>query len=387
MNKAVNKISWQTKKLGDICDFYSGLWKGKKLPYIKVGVIRNTNFTKDGRLDESDIAYLNVEKRQFEKRKLKFGDIILEKSGGGPKQPVGRVIIFDKKDGDFSFSNFTAVIRIKNPSELDFNFLHKFLFFSYISGITESMQSHSTGIRNLDSKLYKEIRIPLPPLPEQNRIVKILDEVFKKTAKAKENTEKNLRNAKDLFESYLKSIFANPDEDWETVDFDDSIDKIINTTKIQRSKFLESGKYPVISQEKNLINGYWDREKDLFIIKRPVVIFGDHTQILKYIDFNFVLGADGVKILQPKEFILPKFFYYFLKSVSLKSLGYARHYRHLKERQVCYPKSLSKQKSIVTKLDVLSDEIKKLDEIYNKKLFDLEELKKSVLKSAFAGKL
>ena len=83
-----------TKTLGEVCEFHSGLWKGKKPPYVHVGVIRNTNFTKDGRLDEDDIAFLDVELKQFDNKKLKFGDIILEKSGGGPKQPVGRVIIF-----------------------------------------------------------------------------------------------------------------------------------------------------------------------------------------------------------------------------------------------------------------------------------------------------
>src|SRR3989339_713810 len=209
------KINWQTKKLGEVCDFYNGLWKSKKPSYIEVGVIRNTNFTKDGSLDYSDIAYLDVEKRQFENRKLIYGDIILEKSGGGPKQPVGRVVIFDKKDGEFSFSNFTSAIRVKNSMELDFNFLHKFLFFSYISGITEKMQSHSTGIRNLDSKLYKSIEIPFPPLPEQHRIVKILDVVFENIEKAKENAQKNLQNSKELFELYLENIFISSGNNWD----------------------------------------------------------------------------------------------------------------------------------------------------------------------------
>ena len=62
------KTNWQTKKLNEVCNFYNGLWKGKKPPYRKIGVIRNTNFTKNGRLDGSDIAVLDVEEKQFEKR-------------------------------------------------------------------------------------------------------------------------------------------------------------------------------------------------------------------------------------------------------------------------------------------------------------------------------
>jgi len=127
-----------------------------------VGVIRNTNFTKDGTLDDSDIAFIEVEAKKFEKRKLSPGDIILEKSGGGPKQPVGRVVLFDKSEGDYSFSNFTAAIRVKSASEVDSRFLQKFLHWTYLSGVTEGMQSNSTGIRNLDGDKYKAIQISYP---------------------------------------------------------------------------------------------------------------------------------------------------------------------------------------------------------------------------------
>jgi type I restriction enzyme S subunit len=130
--KKTNTTNWEIKTLGEVCSFHNGLWKGKKPPYETVGVIRNTNFTKDGNLDDSDIAILEVEVKQFSKRQLEYGDIILEKSGGGPKQPVGRVIVFDKRDGKYSFSNFTSVIRINDDSQLDFVYLHRFLYFLYI---------------------------------------------------------------------------------------------------------------------------------------------------------------------------------------------------------------------------------------------------------------
>ena len=182
---------WDLLQLQDICEFGNGLWTGKKPPYIEVGVIRNTNFTKVGELDDTDIVSLNVEQGQFSKRKLQFGDIILEKSGGGPKQPVGRVIVFDKKEGNFSYSNYTSVIRINNDKQVNYKFLHLYLFHLYISGITEEMQSDSTGIRNLKFDEYKQIRVPLPPPPAQHRIVATLGETLAATAKAKENTEKN----------------------------------------------------------------------------------------------------------------------------------------------------------------------------------------------------
>jgi type I restriction enzyme, S subunit len=206
------RAGWQRQTLADACEFINGLWKGEEPPFVHVGVIRNTNFTKDGKLDDSDIALLDVEAKKFATRRLNYGDVILEKSGGGPKQPVGRVVLFNKSIGDYSFSNFTAAIRVKDPQSLDFHYLHKFLYWFYLSGSTESMQSNSTGIRNLNSDAYKAIEISYPQLPEQQRIVAILDEAFDGIATAKANAEKNLQNARALFESYRQSLFSQPDK-------------------------------------------------------------------------------------------------------------------------------------------------------------------------------
>lgn len=138
---------------------------------------------------------------------------------------------------------------------------------------------------------------------------------------------------------------------WEIEEFEDCLDKVTYTNKIQRKDFKEDGIFPIVSQEKDLINGYWDNEEDLFKVEKPVVIFGDHTQVIKFVDFDFVLGADGVKILKPKEKIDPKYFYYFLQNIELDALGYARHYRLLKEINIAYPKSLPEQQRIVAILD------------------------------------
>lgn len=137
---------------------------------------------------------------------------------------------------------------------------------------------------------------------------------------------------------------------WEVKPFEDCIEKVTYTTKIQRKDFLGVGKFPVVSQEEALINGYWDDERDVFSAKAPIVIFGDHTKVLKYIDFDFVLGADGVKLLPPKGFLVPKFFYYQLQTTQLDSLGYARHYKLLKELQIKFPNKAEQQR-IVAILD------------------------------------
>jgi type I restriction enzyme S subunit len=92
--------------------------------------------------------------------------------------------------------------------------LHKFLHWTYLSGVTEAMQSHSTGIRNLHGDAYKSIQISFPEHSEQQRIVGILDEAFNGIATAKANAEKNLQNARALFESHLQSVFTQRGDGW-----------------------------------------------------------------------------------------------------------------------------------------------------------------------------
>lgn len=168
------KENWPTKKLGEICEFQNGLWTGKRPPFRKITVLRNTNFRNDGYLDLSNVAEIEVEEKQLASRILQRGDLILERSGGGPTQPVGRVIYFDV-DGDFSFSNFTTRIRIIDRSEIDSIYLWRYLNYLYISGTTENLQKQTTGIRNLNFTEYKQLKIPLPPIAEQKKIVAYLD--------------------------------------------------------------------------------------------------------------------------------------------------------------------------------------------------------------------
>jgi hypothetical protein len=139
-------------------------------------------------------------------------------------------------------------------------------------------------------------------------------------------------------------------EGWTSKPFESCIEKVTYSRKVQRKDFLDEGAYPVVSQEEGLINGYWDDPTDLFRVGEPVVVFGDHTKVLKYIDFDFVLGADGVKVLRPQRFLVPKFFFYQLQAAELGTLGYARHYRLLRQLEIAYP-SPPEQRRIVRVLD------------------------------------
>ena len=204
---------WETKKLNQLCDIQSGLWKGKKEPFTEAYVLRNTNFTSGGKFNYSNVVALQVETKQLEKRLLLPNDIILEKSGGGEKTPVGRVCLHTSElDKPVSFSNFTARLRVLDEKELAPAFLHRFLYFLYISGKTKPMQRNSTGIRNLQITQYKEIAVPLPPIAEQQRIVAKLDAAFaminKKTQTALEKIENTYLFQRNLLDAALRGVDA-----------------------------------------------------------------------------------------------------------------------------------------------------------------------------------
>ena len=169
---------------------------------------------------------------------------------------------------------------------------------------------------------------------------------------------------------------------WQTKTFEDCIESVKYTRKIQRKDFLVDGQFPIVSQEAEFTNGYWDDEADVFKVSTPVVIFGDHTQVLKYVDFDFVLGADGVKILPPRDFLRPKFFFYQLQAANFTSLGYARHYRLLKELEIKYP-PLAEQQRIVGLLDEAFEGLATAKANAEKNLQNARALFESHLQSVF----
>ena len=402
------KAGWKTKSLKDACQFSSGLWKGEKPPFLNVGVIRNTNFTKEGTLDDSDIAYLDVEAKKLEKRRLQFGDIILEKSGGGPKQPVGRVALFDKEDGDFSFSNFTAALRVLDPHELDFSFLHKFLHWSYLSGVTEGMQSHSTGIRNLDGDAYKAIRINFPLLPEQHRIVGILNKAFEGIATAKANAENNLKNAHALFESHIDSVFTQRGEGWPIRKLGELSDQITDGTH-NSPAYVESG-IPMLdskhvqddfsiddSEPEKFISPTTDallakrckpRAGDILISSRGSI--GKIAIVRDGQDFN-IMG--NMILIRLPAGVSRAFAAFYLRSQVIHIESIARgvaqkglYLNQIRDYELPLPAE-TKQAQIGTQLDALGTETQRLESIYKQKLAALEELKKSLLHQAFTGEL
>ena len=400
---------WRSLPLSEVCHFLNGLWKGESPPFLRVGVIRNTNFTKEGELDDSDIAYLDVEARKFQSRRLQFGDIILEKSGGGPKQPVGRVVLFDKVEGNYSFSNFTSAIRVKDTSLLYHRYLHKYLHWLYLCGRTESMQSHSTGIRNLNGNAYKAIEIALPPFSEQKRIVAILDEVLDGISLAMSNAEKNLVNSRDLFENYLDLVFTKKGDDWVTEQLG-AIAKFIDYRGKTPPK-RESGVRLITA--KNVKMGYIQRNPEEFIDpaaydgwmtrgfpKKGDVLFtteaplGNVAQLDT--DETVVIGQRLIT-LQPDDDRLDRTFLKFAlmsspvqREILAQGTGatvVGIKAKLLKQIPIYFPKEFSHQIAVAANIERISDFSRSLENNYRQKIFGLIELKHSIMQQAFSGNL
>ena len=169
---------WCITSISEMCENINGLWKGKKEPFVKVGVIRNANFTKDFKLDYSKIEYIDVEERAFKKRHLVNGDLIVEKSGGSDNNPVGRAILYEGKNAIFSFSNFTMVLRIHHKDVLAYKFLYYYIMSKYQKGEMRLLQTQTTGLHNLILDKYLDIPLYLPPYQEQQRIVNKIEKIF-----------------------------------------------------------------------------------------------------------------------------------------------------------------------------------------------------------------
>lgn len=162
---------------------------------------------------------------------------------------------------------------------------------------------------------------------------------------------------------------------WKCISIDDYTKKMPDfpVREAVLSKFYKKGGlFPIVSQSKDLISGFSDDEKLLNKISEPIIIFGDHTQVVKYIDFDFVLGADGTKIITVTNDYNPKFLYYLIKSIDLHSNKYARHYSKLRKEKIPFQEnSLSLQIKIVSFLDSLEN-----NNISDEPYFDKETEKK-----------
>jgi type I restriction enzyme S subunit len=285
---------------------------------------------------------------------------------------------------------------------------HKFLYY-YLGSIVELLNDLGTGatFKELSGGKLKEVPIPVPPLPEQQRIVTLLDEAFDGIAVAKANTEKNLQNARGLFAGYLDSAIAEAGEGFieqrlgsvcevkdGTHDSPEYVDDGIPfvTQKNIRTDGLSFSNTKYIRQTDH--DNYYRRSNagtgDILIS-----MIGANRGMACIVDDERTFSIKNVGLVKKNDQVNSNFLLYFLKSlraaeyVRSASRGGAQEFiglTALRNFPINIP-SLSVQDEITENLDVLAEETKRLEAIYQQKLTALDELKKSFLHRAFNGDL
>lgn len=178
-------------------------------------------------------------------------------------------------------------------------------------------------------------------------------------------------------------------ESWVAITLSDAVTNItITNKKIPQKKYLSEGLYPIFDQGQDYISGYTDKKEKLIDCELPVIVFGDHTRIIKYVNRPFAPGADGVKILRPQRFYNSRLFEYFARHIvtNLINNGYARHYQYLAKSTIPLPPA-NEQHRIVAKIEELFSELDKGIENLKIARAQLKVYRQALLKHAFEGKL
>lgn len=185
--------------------------------------------------------------------------------------------------------------------------------------------------------IVKRAQLPLPPLSEQHRIVELLDQADALRRLRRDADGKAARILPALFLKMFGDPASNP-MGWPVKEFADTFrDTTAGNEKLQSKQFQPSGKLAVIDQGKEQIAGYTDDESMAYTGSLPVIVFGDHTRIFKYVDHPFVLGADGVRVLTAKDSFNPLFAYWHCQLLTVPSAGYSRHFKYLREKSFICP--------------------------------------------------
>ncbi len=395
------KTGWQTKTLGEICEIERGgsprpiqnfiTTDPKGINWIKIG-----DATASGKY-----IYKTEEKIKPEgvkrSRMVYEGDFILSNS-----MSFGRPYIMKT----------TGCIHdgwlVLHQPKVDPDYLYHVLSSDLVFSQFDRLAAGST-VRNLNIGLAKSVEIPYPPLPEQRRIVGILDQAFEGIATAKANAEKNLRNARALFESHLQSVFTQRGEGW------------VDTTIGEAIRFIDyRGKTPVktasgirLITAKNVKMGYLQETPMEFIAsasyrdwmtrgipQKGDVLFTTEAPLANVAQLDTdekVAFAQRIIIMQPAKTKLDStFLKYLLLSgpiqQRIRTEGTGATVQGikaslLKQIEISFPKTLTEQGLIVEKLDALNEEAQRLESIYQQKLAALDALKKSLLHQAFNGQL
>lgn len=372
---------WEIKKLAEVCDVIGGGTPSKKNSKFYNGDIlwATVRDMKAEIISDTEFKITEEAVKKSSTNIIPKGNVIIATRVG-----LGKVCVIEK---DTAINQDLRGVVPKKPKQLDNRFL-----FQWFKSISHLIVDEGTGatVQGVKLPFIKDLPIPIPPLPEQQRIVSILDEAFAAIAKAKANAEQNLKNAKELFESYLQGVFENGK--WET--------KTLN----QISENLDSKRVPITKNKRKSgdipyygASGIVDYVADYLFDEDLLCVSEDGANLLARtypIAFS-ISGKTWVNnhahVLKFPNIITQKFVEVYINSIRIDDYvsGMAQpklNQAMLNKILISLP-PLKEQQTIVRQLDALRAETQKLEAVYQQKITDLEELKKSILQKAFAGEL
>ncbi|HET6225102.1 MAG TPA: restriction endonuclease subunit S [Bacteroidia bacterium] len=380
-------------KLGDLFHFVNGRgfkkseWENVGLPIIRIQNLNNLN------------AGFNYFKGSFDKKiEIKKGDLLFSWSG-----TIGTSFGPHIWNGETALLN-QHIFKLEFKEEIDRDYA-----FHSLKHITAEIEKHvngAVGLVHITKEKLKQFEIPLPPLSEQKQIVAILDETFFAINKAKTNAEQNLKNVKELFESYLQEFFEKKGEACQERKLEEICHIIGGGTPSKSNKKYYGGdiywatvrdmKSEIVTNTEHKITKDAVTNSATNIIPKGNVIIATRVGLGKVciVANDTAINQDlkGVIPIDPKELSVDFLFRWF-KSISSKIIEEGTgatvqgvKLPFIKSLTIWLP-PLDTQQAITKKIDILSLEIEKLEAIYQKKINSLEELKKSILQKAFNGEL
>jgi len=370
------KQGWEIKKLGEVCELSAG------------GDVPKDDFSEFQTEEKQVPIYANGEKNDGLYGYTSIGKITKPSITVSARGTIG----FSVK----RLESFCPIVRLiavtpKDLQILDLNFLDY-----AIKGI--DFKHSGSSIPQLTIPMIRDYEIPLPPLPEQQRIVAILDEAFAAIAKAKANVQQNLQNAKELFENYLQGVFENKGEGWEEKTLGEVCEYI--KTPHNKSDLPYVGLEDIQSNSGLFIGTFEPKsvKSTTFRFSNEHVLYGRLRPYLNKVLLPDFEGHCSTEIfpIKPKKNILDRtyLFHWLIATETMKKINATwtgatlprANMNTVLDFKLLVP-PLKTQQSIVKKLDALNAETKKLERLYQQKINDLEELKKSVLQKAFSGEL
>jgi len=332
-------MSWPTQKLETVADFCLGKMldqkknRGEHLPYLA-----NVN-VRWGEFDLADLREMRFEQHELDRYGLKYGDIVMCE-GGEP----GRCAIWKEQCSSMMIQK--ALHRIRPHDCLRPEFLYYFFLYKGRTGHLASLFTGST-IKHLPREKLALVEVPVPPHSTQDQIASVLsayDDLIENNRRRIQLLEQAARLLYKEWFVHLRfpghehtPVIDGVPEGWEKMQVKDLLAKVKRPGKIQKADYLSHGPIPCIDQSREFIGGYTNQIETM-IDELPMIVFGDHTRILKFIDFPFACGADGTQLLathDPK--ISQEFFFFSLDEIDLSNYFYARHFKFLKDQHILRP--------------------------------------------------